>query len=98
MIYKELLNNTVKHASAGKVSIRVSIADPGDVTIEMADNGVSFNPTEVKRGNGLNNISRRAERINATLTIQSGEGKGSLFVLKFRIPKGYVNPEKKLDF
>ncbi|MBS1732989.1 MAG: histidine kinase [Bacteroidetes bacterium] len=86
MIYKELLNNTVKHAGAGKVSIQVSVADPGDVTIEMADNGAGFNPTEVKRGNGLNNISRRAERINATLTIQSGEGKGSLFVLKFRIP------------
>lgn len=86
MIYKELLNNTAKHANAGKVGIQVNISATHDVIIEMTDNGTGFNPAEVKRGNGLNNISRRAERINAELTIQSQEGKGSLFILKFRIP------------
>jgi signal transduction histidine kinase len=86
MIFKELLNNCLRHAKATKVSITVLPAENDQLLITQADNGTGYDAQTIKKGNGLTNIQRRAERIGAALEIASGQSKGTTVKLKIKIP------------
>jgi signal transduction histidine kinase len=43
----------------------------------IQDNGKGFNETEIIKGNGLNNIYKRAKEIKGNATIESGNGNGT---------------------
>lgn len=88
MIFKELLNNCLRHAKATKVLISVQPADNDQLLIIQQDNGMGYNQNTVKKGNGLNNIQRRAERIGAELEIVSEENRGTTTRLKIIPPNG----------
>jgi signal transduction histidine kinase/ligand-binding sensor domain-containing protein len=96
MIYKELLNNVLRHSSATKVELHVTKNFEDEITITLSDDGKGFDPEQVTNGNGLNNINRRAEGIHAVIQIQSGKGAGSSITLKMKIPpKGGYNKKNR---
>ncbi len=72
-IYKEAINNIVKHAGATGVKIKLLNNDKGFV-MEISDNGKGFDPGKIARGNGLRNMRMRAERLKAKLEVQTGDG------------------------
>jgi len=84
LIFKEALNNLVKYSQATKASIRLT-SENKFVHLHIRDNGKGFDAANPPRGNGLNNMKRRAEEINAIITIESSEGKGTAvnLVLKY---------------
>lgn len=86
MIYKEALNNCLKYADAGKVSLRAEMREKGVLHIGLSDNGKGFNVEEVVKGNGLNNMRTRAERLKGRLYIDSRPGEGTSIDLHFRLP------------
>jgi signal transduction histidine kinase len=45
--------------------------------LQITDDGVGFDQTSVIKGNGLYNLSNRAEQIGAELKIISSPGKGT---------------------
>ncbi len=65
--YKEILNNIVKHAHASKVLIEMRM-EKGHFILTITDDGVGFDlaQKEKGRGNGLDNMRYRMEKIGGT--------------------------------
>jgi signal transduction histidine kinase len=84
-IITELINNTLKHAEAGKIEIYLEILD-GSLQVTYIDDGKGFDKDQVMRdentGMGLKNISSRLESINGTLKIHTRPGIGTLVVIE----------------
>ncbi|NEU07379.1 hypothetical protein GZH53_03545 [Flavihumibacter sp. R14] len=76
MIFKESLNNILRHSEADLVDLTVAESEH-IVQINLTDNGKGFDENEVNKGHGLKNITLRANRIGAQLTIDASKGKGS---------------------
>jgi signal transduction histidine kinase len=83
-IYKEALNNIVKHAEAKSVEINFQIED-GTIFLSIKDDGKGFNAAASESGNGLKNIKSRAKEINADLRFESHPGKGTFLELTAHI-------------
>ncbi|MDT3697741.1 MAG: two-component regulator propeller domain-containing protein [Ignavibacterium sp.] len=79
-IYREALNNIIKHADAKSVEIKFHI-ESNSILLSMKDDGKGFNTELISSGNGLKNIKSRAKEINAQLKIESNQGIGSLLEL-----------------
>ncbi|MCW3121807.1 MAG: putative signal transduction histidine kinase [Flavipsychrobacter sp.] len=86
MIFKEALNNTLKYSKATNVSLEVSLRNRNVLQLVLKDNGEGFDQQTVKRGNGLNNMDIRAERLHGKLYIDSRKNKGTIINLTFKIP------------
>jgi len=84
-IYKEVLQNILKHSCANTVEIEVAMHN-GSLTLDVRDNGRGFVPASVHEGNGLINLQRRAETLRGNLLIDSAENKGTHIRLNVRIP------------
>lgn len=74
-ILQEQLNNIHKYAQASKVEVDVRMVGKY-IRLRIADNGVGFNPQTVKRGIGLENITRRTHVFNGRMQLLSAPGKG----------------------
>ena len=77
-IAQEALNNSLKHAAATQVTLRIR-ADEAQITVEVKDNGVAFDPQDAGNsgGLGLTTMRERAERLGGTLEILSNPGEGT---------------------
>jgi len=83
-IYKEALNNIVKHAEAKNVYIKL-LMEKSSILVSIKDDGKGFNALENFSGNGLKNIRSRANEINADLKFESNPGKGTFLELTANI-------------
>jgi signal transduction histidine kinase len=76
LIYKEVLNNIVKHAGATRVEIEVK-EDRRSFLLSIQDNGKGFDKESVKKGEGLKNLQRRAKVVGGILDVRSECGPGT---------------------
>lgn len=81
LIYKEIINNIVKHSEATKVLFNLNRSG-NNLVFVISDNGKGFNANEQQFGNGLANIQSRAEKIDGKLEIVSEIQKGTLITLQ----------------
>jgi ligand-binding sensor domain-containing protein/two-component sensor histidine kinase len=72
LIFKEAINNVVKHSNASKVDIHFSFSGK-NYELVISDNGTSIQ-TNRKSGQGLRNIKMRAERIGSNVEINTNGG------------------------
>jgi PAS domain S-box-containing protein len=79
-ISQEILNNTIKHAQATTVDVRLEHVD-NYVELMIKDDGKGFDITKVKKGSGLKNIQNRVYLANGNLDIQSKPGKGTTTIV-----------------
>ena len=84
MIFKEAVNNIVKHAQASAVKIIIEPTKEG-ASLTISDNGRGFDPSVLSDGNGLQNFKRRAEESFFKLSLDSAVGKGT--TLNLLIPE-----------
>lgn len=79
-IVEECMNNALKHSEGDKISFALKSAD-GGCSIEVKDNGQSFNCNEVlspeKRHFGLYILKERVELLSGNITIDSKPGIGT---------------------
>jgi signal transduction histidine kinase len=85
LVFKEALNNAVRHAGFTKCTTWLSI-DRGWITLRVSDDGKGFDPRKCKAGNGLESLRRRAARLGGTLLIESSPGAGA--IVELRVPAG----------
>jgi ligand-binding sensor domain-containing protein/two-component sensor histidine kinase len=76
LIFKEATNNMVKYSGASRASFHISYSKK-QINLEIRDNGKGFNLKEVKDGNGIKNMRRRANEIKAELNIVSKVNEGT---------------------
>lgn len=86
MIFKEAVNNSMKYSECTHIYIQFKI-DKGVMELTITDNGKGFDPDTVSStgllgGNGLNNMRKRAEDMEARLEIKSAPGKGTTVYLR----------------
>ena len=85
MIFKEALNNARKYSGTGHIDLFIN--QHGQMLqIGIKDYGCGFDTDKTERGNGLNNMARRAADINALLDIDTHPGKGTLVSLQVPLP------------
>jgi two-component system nitrate/nitrite sensor histidine kinase NarX len=76
LLFKEMINNVVKHAHARNCMIQLQYQHNRLLMI-VADDGCGFNSTKPKTTrSGLSNMGERARKLSGTLHIYSEEGKG----------------------
>ena len=87
LIYKEALNNTAKYAQASHVWVHLQRKDAA-LLLTIQDDGIGFDTHQqlVRHhsigGNGLKNMTLRAEKMGGTLTIVSAPGQGTTVTLQ----------------
>ncbi len=85
-IGQEAMHNTVKHAQASRIDLRLETR-PEMLVLEITDNGIGFDPDNAFPGHlGLRSMQERAIKLNGTLEIISVSGGGTSIVVKFRVP------------
>jgi len=84
-IYKESLNNIVRHAQATHVDIILK-QSPSGLMLTIIDNGIGFDIQKESKGNGLHNLEKRAADMRARLTILSNVNEGTTISLLIKIP------------
>ncbi len=76
-IAQEALHNTVKHARASNIEIKMR-CDSESVTLEVFDDGVGFDGQSDFPGHlGLRSMRERASRLGGTLEVETAPGKGT---------------------
>jgi signal transduction histidine kinase len=85
LIFKEAINNIIKHAGATHVNIALAM-ESGKLELVIKDNGAGINPEKKQTGNGLGNMKARAQALNGQLHISSEPGKGTELKLTIPIP------------
>lgn len=83
-IAREALHNTVKHARASQVRVHMTCL-PDGIVLELADNGVGFDPSASFPGHlGLKSMRERAQLAGASFTLHSAPGEGTRIVVEVR--------------
>jgi signal transduction histidine kinase len=85
-IAQEALHNTVKHACARRLNLR--LCRRGEtIVLEVRDDGVGFDPQILYPGHlGLSSMRERAARVRGQLEVHSASGCGTCVRAEFSIP------------
>ena len=76
-LVEEALSNALKHSRARHVCVQCMQPQPDTLQLRIADDGVGFDVEAVRNAGlsvGMRSMTARAERIGATLTVESGAG------------------------
>ena len=83
-ISQEAMHNIHKHAQAKNVNITFSFMEDMFV-MDIADDGLGFEPSKIKNGFGMKTMRDRAEELSGTLTIESEQGIGTAIAVSIPI-------------
>lgn len=75
-ILQEAVQNAVKYADASQIQVIFSFNE-NQLQFQVIDNGKGFDLEKVKAGNGLGNMQKRADEIEASLSVKSETGRGT---------------------
>jgi len=80
-IVQEALTNALRHARAGRITIRASTVNSLGLRLSVADDGRGFAQGQSSPGFGMTSMQERADRIGASLTIVTAPRSGTEVVL-----------------
>jgi len=85
LIFKEALNNAIKHSKASEVNITLK-REPGNLILKITDDGKGFDSQQQLPGNGLKNMHSRMRNMNASFQMLSAPGSGTTVYLNVPLP------------
>lgn len=80
LIFKESVNNIVKHAACTAVEIELNIEN-SEIFLRLRDNGKGFETAHQNGGHGLVSMNARANGLGGKLEIASGKTSGTIITL-----------------
>ena len=80
LIFKEGMNNILKHAQCQNVTLAFEMKE-GRLQISLSDDGEGLPVKQSSSGNGLQNMKKRAQKINGSLTLLSSPHEGTTIQL-----------------
>lgn len=84
-IVQELLYNCIKHAHAREILIQL-IRNEEDIEIMVEDDGRGFDPNEVRKGMGTENVAARVNYLKGEISIHSEKGVGTTTTITIPYP------------
>jgi signal transduction histidine kinase/ligand-binding sensor domain-containing protein len=84
LVFKEAINNAARHSKCSTIAITLR-ATASELSLEVIDDGRGFETRRSNEGNGLGTMSRRAERLGASLDVVSAAGSGTSVRLRMPI-------------
>jgi signal transduction histidine kinase len=81
LIFKEAVNNAVRHSNCSFIEIGFSVNDKA-LMLKVTDNGSGFDPLLAGSGHGLTSMKRRAKSIGGTLETVPEAGRGTTVTLQ----------------
>jgi ligand-binding sensor domain-containing protein/two-component sensor histidine kinase len=84
LIFKEALNNSIKHSKCKQITLEASI-EKENIRLKLTDDGSGFDINSAPKGNGINNIRNRAKLIGGNIEVfSSKEGTTLAFTGKIK--------------
>jgi signal transduction histidine kinase/ligand-binding sensor domain-containing protein len=84
LIFKEAVNNAVRHSRATQLTIHLAMKH-GSLLLSIHDNGSGFDPSGANSGHGVWSMKERAARIGAQLDITSTSREGTCIELELLV-------------
>jgi len=84
-VFKESLNNAVRHSGCTHLQIEV-VSDQVGLRLRVRDDGRGFDPETITAGHGLDSMRSRAEALGGRLEIRTKSGEGTAITLE--LPRG----------
>ncbi|MBI1808190.1 MAG: hypothetical protein HYR76_14215 [Ignavibacteria bacterium] len=85
LIFKEGLNNVVRHSGAAHVTVSLRRVN-GTLMMSVEDNGKGFKPEDSRSGNGLKNMQLRGVSLKGVFQLHSTPGAGTRILVKLKLP------------
>jgi signal transduction histidine kinase len=84
LMFKEAISNVAKHSKATEVNLDFGY-DKERITILLSDNGIGFDLNKLSaKGNGINNIKQRAQKMGAHINFNTEVNKGLTLIFNLR--------------
>jgi two-component sensor histidine kinase len=84
MIFKECINNILKHADCTDMQVTINKLN-NQLELIITDNGKGFDVNTPNSRNGLKNMQRRAAEIKGKMQVTSRPGNGTVTILRVNI-------------
>ncbi|HYL97385.1 MAG TPA: ATP-binding protein, partial [Blastocatellia bacterium] len=81
LIFKESVNNLIKHSGCSKAQVELELAAES-LLLRVSDNGRGFDTHKESEGHGLGSMCERARSLRGSLDLASEEGKGTTVTLR----------------
>jgi signal transduction histidine kinase len=94
-VIQEALTNCVRHASAGRIAVRVT-GTSQNLEVAVTDNGVGLEPRRRRAGLGLRGIEERVRDLRGTMLIQSAADRGTTVMIRLPLPGSPAHEEAPL--
>lgn len=78
LLIKEAFNNIAKHSKANKVWVKLFIEPKNKLKLTIQDDGIGFQKSQIKYGNGIQNMGKRVSDCKGSFSINSHVEKGTL--------------------
>jgi signal transduction histidine kinase len=86
-VVQEATTNSVRHAEARKVHIRISV-EGDQLRVQVGDDGRGLDPRQRRRGLGLRGIDERVKELQGAMTIASTPSRGTTLFVSLPLPTG----------
>lgn len=83
-VIQEAINNSLKYAEANLITVDFKEINKELIFI-IQDNGIGFEKETIQLGNGLHNMQKRMDEINADIDINSKPSEGTRISVKYHI-------------
>lgn len=81
---QEFFNNILKHSKASETILNI-FKNNNEIQITIEDNGVGFDTSDKKMGQGINEIKNYIHNVDGVFEIESSAERGTLINLKFTL-------------
>jgi len=81
-VVQEAINNALKYAEASLITVHFGETSK-QLQLQIKDNGIGFEKETVQLGNGLYNMQKRMDEINANIDIHSELNNGTTITVKY---------------
>jgi len=98
-IIQEITTNIVSHSQATKATIKFSVKDNEWFILEVNDNGIGIDETQIKENSkcfGLKNIQQRVALLNGIIKRNSKPNMGTKYIIKLPLVLEPINSELNL--
>ncbi|MBD0258201.1 MAG: ATP-binding protein [Cytophagales bacterium] len=85
LVFKEALNNAAKYARCRRVAVTLRSAGKG-LRVDIQDDGIGFDPSQVREGNGLTNMQKRVAHLRGDWQLHAEPGRGTRVTFTVPLP------------